>query len=104
MKGFDCATKLNATSAKNLKNAGFEYAMRYLPTSSWKGLTKEEVKVIQKAGLKLVSIFQKSANYAGYFTRAQGRADGKEAQKHAENLGQPKGTMIYFAVDYDCST
>src|SRR5690606_9267502 len=99
MKGFDCATKLNAESAANLKNAGFEYAMRYLPTSSWKGLTKEEVKVIQKAGLKLVSIFQKSANYAGYFTKTQGRADGTEAQKHAGNLGQPKDTLNDFAFD-----
>jgi len=101
-KGFDTATKLNAAKAKELKGVGFEYAMRYLPTSAWKGLTKEEAKEIQNAGLKLVSIFQKSANHAEYFTKEQGRADGEQAQKLAESLGQPKGTAIYFAVDFDC--
>lgn len=101
MEGFDCATKLNSTTAKGLKNAGFEYAIRYLPTSTWKGLTEGEVKVIQDAGLKLVSIFQTSANYPGYFGGSQGRADGKHAQMLAEKMGQPKGTAIYFAVDYD---
>lgn len=101
IQGFDCATKLTVKTATSLKNSGFEYAIRYLPTTAWKGLTKEEVKAIQDAGLKLVSIFQRSANFAGYFTIAQGRADGVQAKKLAESLGQPKGTAIYFAVDYD---
>lgn len=101
IQGFDCATKLTTKTATGLKNSGFEYAIRYLPTTAWKGLTKEEVKAIQDAGLKLVSIFQRSANFAGYFTIAQGRADGVQAKKLAESLGQPKGTAIYFAVDYD---
>lgn len=103
-KGFDCATKLNKTTAKNLRNEGFEYAIRYLPTSDWKGLTEAEVDAIHDAGLKLVSIFQKSANYAEYFTKEQGKKDGKQAQELAEKLGQPKNTMIYFAVDYDAQT
>lgn len=101
-KGFDCATKLTAKTASALKSAGFEYAMRYLPTHAWKGLTAEEVRAIQGAGLKLVSILQKSANYAGYFTKEQGRKDGADAQQLAGNLGQPRGSAVYFAVDYDC--
>lgn len=102
LKGFDCATKLTTKTAAGLKSAGYEYAIRYLPTHAWKGLTVAEVKAIQGAGLKLVSILQKSANYAGYFTKAQGRKDGADAQRLAESLGQPKGTAIYFAVDFDC--
>lgn len=101
-KGFDCATKLTSKTAAGLKSAGFEYAIRYLPTHAWKGLTVAEVKAIQDAGLRLVSILQKSANYAGYFTKAQGQKDGIDAQRLAESLGQPKNTAIYFAVDYDC--
>lgn len=101
IQGFDCATKLTVKTATSLKNSGFEYAIRYLPTTAWKGLTKEEVKAIQNAGLKLVSIFQRSANYASYFNYEEGKKDGPHAQRLAESLGQPKDTAIYFAVDYD---
>ncbi|MBB2482342.1 DUF1906 domain-containing protein [Bacillus sp. APMAM] len=103
-KGLDCATKLTAASSKSLKTAGFDYAARYLPTSDWKGLTKEEVKAIQDAGLKLISIFEKNSIKASYFTLDQGIADAKEAEGYAKLLGQPKGTAIYFTVDYDALT
>lgn len=99
-KGFDTATKLTAEKARALKQAGFEYALRYLG-NTWKGFNKAEAKAIQDAGLKLVSIFQKSANYAGYFSKEQGIRDAKQAQEWAEDVGQPEGTAIYFAVDFD---
>jgi len=99
-KGFDTATKLTADKARALKQAGFEYALRYLG-NTWKGFNKAEAKAIQDAGLKLVSIFQKSANYAGYFSKEQGIRDAKQAQEWAEDVGQPEGTAIYFAVDFD---
>ncbi|MGV3465261.1 MAG: glycoside hydrolase domain-containing protein, partial [Heyndrickxia sp.] len=98
---FDCATKLNATAAIELKKEGFEFVARYLPTSAWKGLTIEEVNSINIAGLKLVSIFEKGATKSSYFTKAQGMADAQEAYKLAKSLGQPAGSAIYFAVDYD---
>ncbi|GKU82579.1 glycoside hydrolase domain-containing protein [Niallia sp. NCCP-28] len=99
VKGFDCATKLNKVSAKALKALGFEYAARYLG-SSWKSFDKAEAATIQAAGLKLISIHQKSANYSAYFTEVQGISDAKEAMKNAAAVDQPKGTAIYFAVDF----
>lgn len=101
VQGFDTATKLTAKTAKALKDEGFEYAIRYLPTTEWKSLTKSEVKAILDAGLKLVSVYQWSANYPGYFTYERGKQDGAHASKVAKELGQPEGTPIYFAVDYD---
>ncbi|MEI2365339.1 glycoside hydrolase domain-containing protein [Niallia circulans] len=65
--GFDCATKLTEKMAKDLYGAGFRYAARYLG-DSWKSFNKKEAEVIQKAGIKLISIFQKSANKISYFT------------------------------------
>lgn len=100
-QGFDTATKLNKTTAQNLKNAGFEYAIRYLPTTEWKSITKSEVDAILNAGLKLVSIYQCSNNKVSYFSYTRGKQDGQNAQKLAKELGQPKGTAIYFAVDFD---
>lgn len=98
--GFDCATKLTEKMAKDLKGAGFEYAARYLG-ESWKSFDKKEAEIIQKAGIKLISIFQKSANKLSYFTEKQGSVDGKDAEKWAKAVGQPEGTAIYFAVDCD---
>ncbi|WP_445487433.1 glycoside hydrolase domain-containing protein [Niallia sp. 03133] len=101
-KGFDCATKLTAETAKGLKNAGFDYAARYLG-DSWKSFNQEEAAAIQAEGLNLISIYQKSANYGSYFTSLQGAADVKEAMEYAQSVQQPKGTAIYFAVDFDAS-
>lgn len=100
--GFDCATKLTEKMAKDLKGAGFEYAARYLG-ESWKSFDKKEAETIQRAGIKLISIFQKSANKLSYFTEKQGSVDGKDAEKWAKAVGQPEGTAIYFAVDCDIS-
>lgn len=99
-RGFDCATKLNITTASALKKAGFAYTARYLG-NSWKTFDAAEAKAIRNAGLKLVSIFQKSADRSAYFTEEQGRQDGRDAVKAAQNVGQPAGTAIYFAVDFD---
>lgn len=101
-KGFDCATKLTLTSASNLKKEGFEYAARYLG-NSWKTFDQQEAGYIRDAGIKLISIFQKSANHASYFSEEQGRRDGLEAFNYAKAVGQPAGTAIYFAVDFDVS-
>lgn len=98
--GFDCATKLTEKMARDLKGAGFEYAARYLG-ESWKSFDKKEGEIIQKAGIKLISVFQKSANKLSYFTEEQGSVDGKDAEKWAKAVGQPEGTAIYFAVDCD---
>ncbi|GKU82627.1 glycoside hydrolase domain-containing protein [Niallia sp. NCCP-28] len=101
--GVDCATKLSLQSAKALKQAGFTYVARYLG-ESWKTFDKKEVAAIQSAGLLLISIFQKSANYSSYFSWKQGELDGKEASNYAKEAGQPKGTAIYFAVDFDAQS
>ncbi|MFT8323711.1 MAG: glycoside hydrolase domain-containing protein [Bacillus sp. (in: firmicutes)] len=99
--GFDCATKLTSKTARSLKDAGFEYVARYLGNNSWKSFDKAEAAGIQGAGLRLISIFQKSANFGDYFTYEQGVVDAKEAMEYAQAVGQPKMTAIYFAVDFD---
>lgn len=101
-KGFDCATPLSADKAKALAAEGFAFACRYLVPErySWKRLTKAEAEAISEAGLNIVCVFETTASRASGGAAA-GQADGKEALKEARLIGQPEGSAIYFAVDYD---
>jgi LysM repeat protein len=104
-KGFDCATKLTKSTATALKKLGYEYVFRYLgPDSSWKSFSGTEAKIIKDAGLKLVSVCQLVNNGPSYFSYNDGVAIAKYAMEHAKRVGQPQGTAIYFAVDFDAQS
>lgn len=101
-KGIDCATPLTVTAAQALAAAGMEFACRYLVPEryAWKRLTRQEAEAITAAGMKIVSVFETTANRPAGGTAA-GQTDGVLALKEAQSIGQPEGTAIYFAVDYD---
>lgn len=101
-KGIDCAQPLNAAKARALAAAGYRFAARYLVPSAyaWKRLTREEAEAITAAGMQIISVYETSANRpAG--GAPNGTADGKAALAEAIAIGQPTGSAIYFAVDYD---
>ncbi|SFH21618.1 S-layer homology domain-containing protein [Desulfotomaculum arcticum] len=104
MKGIDCATPLTVETAKTIAATGMKFICRYLvpntPSMAWKRLTKQEAEAITTAGLNIISVFETSANRSTGGAAA-GKADGALALKEALEIGQPKGTVIYFAVDYD---
>lgn len=101
-KGFDAATPLNATTAASFKSNGYEFVCRYLvpAASAWKALTKTEADVIQASGMKIVSVFETTADRA-LGGRGAGLIDGAIASQCAVDVGQPEGSTIYFAVDFD---
>jgi len=101
-QGIDCSTPLTATAARDIAAAGYRFAARYLvpPPYAWKRLTKAEAAAIQSAGLAIVSVFETAANRAAGGASA-GRSDGAAAYREAQAVGQPAGSAIYFAVDYD---
>lgn len=100
MKGFDCATPLTALTASLFAKDGFTHALRYLVPSGFKRLTKAEAQVITDAGMKIVSIFETTADRCKGGT-ANGIEDGKTALMCALQIGQTLGSAIYFAVDYE---
>jgi hypothetical protein len=104
MNMIDCASKITQQIATTLIQNGVSHVGRYLPTSSWKGITLPEVKTIQDAGLNLISIFENGGTKASYFTKDQGVSDAYAAYKLAQSIGQPEGTAIYFTVDFDALT
>lgn len=100
-QGFDCATRLTAELAAKFFEQGHRFVGRYLAdNSSWKRLSPEETQAISNAGLYIVSFLERWANRAGEGAAA-GTEDGKLALTWAKEVGQPEGSVIYFAVDYD---
>ncbi len=68
-------------------------------------LTPELARAICGKGWYIVSVWENGQPTLGaYFSRLQGDSDGAGAAAEAERVGQPKGTPIYLAVDYDVTT
>ncbi|MEI7027220.1 DUF1906 domain-containing protein [Paenibacillus sp. y28] len=101
-KGFDCATPLTAQTAAAFAADGFEFVARYLVPSGWKRLTVDEAELITAAGLQIVSVYETTADRA-LGGREAGLADGAAAIQVAKLIGQPEGSCIYFAVDFDAT-
>lgn len=100
-KGFDCATPLTASLIASFKAQGYTFAGRYLAdAASWKRLSPEEAKALSEAGLHVVSLFERYANRVREGAGA-GAVDGRLALQYAREVGQPPGSAIYAAVDYD---
>jgi hypothetical protein len=105
-KAVDCYSPLTAETARALRAAGHSAVGRYLGriTHGWsKALTPGEVAALKAVGLSIISVWEGAGTQRNYFTYAQGLKDGAEAALEAKALGQPPGTPIYFAVDYDAA-
>jgi hypothetical protein len=101
MRGLDASEPLT-NAAKCLKNHGFGFAMRYYSLRKRaKNLTLSEAQALVAAGLQLGVVFEETAKRS-LDGRAAGINDAKSAHETAANvIGQPAGTPIYFAVDFD---
>lgn len=104
VKGIDCASPLTARTAEAIKAAGYEFAGRYLVPAEgsmkWKALTRAEAMAVTGAGVRLLTVWETTADRARG-GMAAGAVDGAKAVKLAGSMGIPKGAAIYFAVDYD---
>lgn len=103
-KGLDAAVSL-ADAASCLKAGGFSFVARYYNANDpGKNLTKAEAQALSDAGVSVVSVWENGyPTEAKYFDLAKGIYDGEGAAKIAQEVGQPAGTPIYFAVDFDAA-
>ncbi|WFB47052.1 DUF1906 domain-containing protein [Vibrio coralliilyticus] len=91
-----------------IKKAEIAYVGRYygyanstqLPT---KCLSKAEATALSNAGFKIVVIFQKCQKSSACFSGLEGEIAGKQALHRATQVGQPLGSAIYFAVDFNAT-
>jgi len=102
--------KRGISSAKNLvpfvsclADSGIRFAFRYYSQSFWKRLTVAEARTLTGAGIEIGIVYEDGPINVNYFTSTRGQADAQRAIGFAQAMGQPSGTAIYFAVDYDAS-
>ncbi len=99
MRGFDAA--FDTTQYLTKFRHEVDFIARYYSFNPMKDLTKPEAEAVTKAGLSIVSIFQAVNSSYGGFTPLIGNRDATKALNAATAIGQPTGSAIYFAVDFD---
>lgn len=88
--------------AGHLKQDGYDFVGRYINPGKAEPLNREEASALTAAGLWIVSIWEQgNPTSREYFGVTRGHQDGMGALYAAQQLGQPIGTPVYFAVDYD---
>jgi hypothetical protein len=105
LRGLDANVDLTR-HATCLKGEGFDYAIRYYNIHNLsKNLTLGEAQALVRAGLQLGAVWEDGSPIrASFFNRAKGVLHGTAAYHMAmEKIGQPEGTPIYFAVDFDAA-
>jgi hypothetical protein len=101
-RGIDIATDARDVS-QELKGSGLHFVARYYrdPASRWPTLSAEEARTVTGSGMKLVTVWESHSHKPEYFSYASGYADGMAAHRQAKAIGQPTGSAVYFAVDYN---
>jgi hypothetical protein len=102
IRGIDMALD-SRDVAQELKGSGLHFVARYYrsPLSRLPPLSAEEARTVSGNGMKLVAIWQYQSNRPEHFSYERGYADALMAYQQARAVGQPSGSAIYFAVDYD---
>src|ERR1700730_919481 len=101
-QGIDLATDAGHV-AQYIKGNGLDFVARYYrkPDSRWPALSANEAKVLSALGLNVVAVWESHSQHRDYFTYGRGYWDAVSAYRQAKAVGQPAGSAIYFAVDFD---
>jgi len=102
LSGFDVNSRLTANQATSLKNAGYDFCIRYVPrmeTTATNNLTHNEAVIILNAGLALSAV--QHASPEGWTPTADlGTTYGKYAATYAsETVGLPQGMNIWCDLE-----
>jgi hypothetical protein len=102
MNGFDAAREVGSLAAR-LNAAKIDFVCRYYSRNPAKNLSAGEATALGAAGIRLVSVWEAAGDLLASFGPAQGARDAADALKLAAAIGQPPGSAIYFAVDFDAT-
>ena len=91
-------------AAACLKKSGIETVIRYYardPAASWKTLSRSEAESLIDEKIDLAIVQENDAKPSS-FSYASGSLDAEYVCKYGlKTIGQPKGSAVYFAVDFD---
>ena len=103
-KGIDVAGDSGAFIPQ-IKAANLDFVVRYYrrSTSHFPALSASEARLLSSHGLQVAAVWEAASDHSGYFSRLSGLDDGSSAYHQANQIRQPAGSTIYFAVDFDAS-
>jgi len=89
--------------SNELKESRLDFVARYYrdPASRWPTLSAAEARLVSSAGMSLVAVWESHSHKRDYFSYASGYYDALAAHRQAQAIGQPAGSGIYFAVDFN---
>jgi hypothetical protein len=101
-RGIDLPTDARDVSLE-LKDSHLDFVARYYrdPASRWPALSAAEARSVSAAGMQLVALWEWHSHDPAYFSYATGYWDAMKAYREALAVGQPAGSAIYFAVDFN---
>ncbi len=95
----DVTGRLNA-----LKRAGIQNIIRYddrYVSGDWKQVHPAEAKAIAQHGMGLGIVYEAAGATPSTFSQSSGYLDASYSLAMASKRGQPDGSAVYFAVDFD---
>ncbi|MDN5667470.1 MAG: DUF1906 domain-containing protein [Renibacterium salmoninarum] len=105
--GCDTRFSITPSRAQWLVNNGYRAIGRYIydpPKSTLdKDIKPGELQTIFDAGMSVLPIYQDNGRLLSDFTYTQGYQHAMKAHERASGYGFNRGTVIYFAVDYDAT-
>jgi hypothetical protein len=86
-----------------LKSNHVDFVARYYRNfdSRWPALSPSEAQRLSASGIKIVAVWEAHSRDPAYFTYSQGYHDAMTSDLEARAVGQPAGSAIYFAVDFN---
>jgi glycoside hydrolase-like protein len=96
------------TSISCLKSQGVGTVIRYYNFTNSsvfpnKRLELPEAEALSANEIQIAVVFQQRQDRAADFNEAKGITAGRAAFRHAQDIGQPANSGIYFSVDFDAS-
>ncbi|MER8017776.1 glycoside hydrolase domain-containing protein [Streptomyces griseoluteus] len=105
--GSDTAYTITPSRAQRMRDDKYAYVGRYLNEASGGGgskmLEEGELANIFAADLRVFPIFQDNGRSLSEYNSVNGYNHGRLAHDQAVHFGFNRGTVIYFAVDYDAT-
>jgi hypothetical protein len=101
MSAVDASTNVT-TYLPTLAASGVKAIGRYYSINTSKVLTQMEAEAITNAGLSIFVVYE-DGNDPTKFNGNLGTFQAQQALICARDVGQPQGSAIYFAVDFDCT-
>src|ERR1700726_470019 len=88
---------------EELRGSRIDFVARYYrdPTSSLPALSPQEARKLASLGLKIVAVWEQNSPDPENLSYSSGYSDAFSAYGQAKTIGQPAGSAIYFAIDFN---